>query len=522
MNRCFCFLFCVALSHLTVPAICSDQPIRVLIIDGRNNHAWEGTTTSIRQTLFQTVACSTVDVSTSPIRYPKPYPARPRNPTAEQQAEYDSAVAAWRAEEKKYEASIAGEWDQWRPKFADYDVVVDNYNGPEWPTAVKDDFVDFVRNGGGVIVLHAANNCFPDWDEFNQMLGLGWRKTHQGIRVAIDPATDETLRQPVGDGPNSGHGSKHPFVVTTRTVEHPIMKGLPAEWMHGKDELYHAMRGPAKGVEVLATAFSDAKQRGTGLHEPVVWATHFGKGRVVTNTMGHYWVGGDGPTMRHSLHCVGFQTVLARSCQWAAGRDVTIDVPDEFPPPDEVSIVHPEKMHWAADGKTLPFAPQAIQNAKERVTLKKSKNPYSLLTPAESISSIQLPDGFELELVLEEPVIREPVLAAWDGNGRMFVAEMRSYMQDEYGTGTKTLKNGRISRHEDTTGDGKLDRHTVFIDNLNLPRMMLPLDDRLAVVETDTTDIYTYRDTDGDGVADEKKLIYDGSRKIDSSRSVEH
>ncbi len=522
MNRCFCFLFCVALSQSTVTAFGSDQPIRVLIIDGRNNHAWEGTTTSIRQTLFQTGVCSTVDVSTSPIRYPKPYPARPRNPTAEQQAEYDSAVATWRAEEKKYEASIVREWDQWRPKFADYDVVVDNYNGPEWPTAVKDDFVDFVRNGGGVIVLHAANNCFPDWDEFNQMLGLGWRKTHQGIRVAIDPVTDETLRQPVGDGQNSGHGSKHPFVVTTRSIEHPIMKGLPVEWMHGKDELYHAMRGPAKGVEVLATAFSDAKQRGTGLHEPVVWATHFGKGRVVTNTMGHYWVGGDGPTMRHSLHCVGFQTVLARSCQWAAGRDVTIDVPDEFPLVDEVSIVHPEKMHWSADGKTLPFAPQAIENAKERVVLKKSRNPYSLLTPTESISSIQLPDGFELELVLAEPVIREPVLAAWDGNGRMFVAEMRSYMQDEYGTGTKNLKNGRISRHEDTTGDGKLDRHTVFIDSLNLPRMMLPLDDRLAVVETDTTDIYTYRDTDGDGVADEKKLIYEGSRKIDSSRSVEH
>lgn len=522
MIRCFCFLFCVALSQAAVTSNAIDQPIRVLIIDGRNNHAWEGTTTSIRQTLFQTGACSTVDVSTSPIRYPKPYPARPRNTTAEQLVEYDSAVATWRAEEKKYEASIAGEWDQWRPNFADYDVVVDNYDGPEWPAAVKDDFVDFVRNGGGVIVLHAANNCFPDWDEFNQMLGLGWRKTHQGIRVAIEPATDETLRQPVGDGPNSGHGSKHPFVVTSRAIEHPIMKGLPVEWMHGKDELYHAMRGPAKGVEVLATAFSDTKQRGTGLHEPVVWATHFGKGRVVTNTMGHYWIGGAGPTMRHSLHCVGFQTVLSRSCQWAAGRDVTVDVPDEFPPPDEVSIVHPEKMHWSGDGKTLPAAPQARENGKERVALKKSRNPYSLLTPTESISSIQLPDGFELELVLAEPVIREPVLAAWDGNGRMFVAEMRSYMQDEFGTGTKTLKNGRISRHEDTKGDGRLDRHTVFIDNLNLPRMMLPLDDRLAVVETDTTDIYTYRDSDGDGVADEKKLIYEGSRKIDSSRSVEH
>ena len=522
MTRRFCLIVCCLLASSRFVCASGEEPIRVLIIDGRNNHAWEGTTTSVRQTLLQTGACE-VDVSTSPIRYPKPYPTRLSSPTAQQQAEYDAAVAVWRSEEKKYEASIADAWDNWRPAFSDYDVVVDNYNGPNWPPAVKKDFVDFVRSGGGVIVLHAANNCFPDWDEFNQMLGLGWRKSHQGIRVAIDPTTGQPVTQPVGDGPNSGHGSRHPFVVTTRAVEHPIMKGLPVEWLHGKDELYHAMRGPAEGVEILATAFSDEKLRGTNLHEPVVWTTQFGKGRVVTSTMGHYWwTGGEGPTMRHSLHCVGFQTLLARSCQWAAGRDVTIDVPVEFPSPDVVSIVHPEDMHWTAADKTLPLAPQAVADVAQRVKMKKARNPYSLLTPAESMESIQLPDGYRLELVLSEPVIREPVLAAWDGNGRMFVAEMRSYMQDEYGTGTKTLKNGRISRHEDTTGDGKLDRHTVFLDNLNLPRMMLPLDDRLAVVETDSTDIHTYRDTDGDGVADEKKLIYEGSRKIDASRSVEH
>lgn len=507
----------------TFPALAFGQtnPVRILIVDGRNNHALQGTTTAIQQTLLQTGAF-VVEVSTSPLKYPKPYPQRPRNPTAEDQSAYDRQLAAWRAEEKRYEASIADTWAAWRPKFADYDVVIDNYNGPDWPQPVREELVAFVRDGGGVIVLHGANNCFTNWDEFNQMIGLGWRKTDQGTRLTVDGKTGQQIREPAGIGPNSGHGSKHPFVVTTRAIDHPVMKGLPVEWMHGKDELYHAMRGPAEGVDILASAFSASAQRGTAQHEPVVWVTQFGKGRVVSNTMGHLWVGGDGPTMRHSLHCVGFQTVLARSCQWAAGRDVTIDVPSEFPSPDQISIVHPENMHWTANGKTLPLAPQAITSAAERAAFKKQRNPYSLLTPEESLATMQIPAGYRLEVVLAEPDIREPVLAVWDGNGRMYVAEMRSYMQDEYGTGTKTLRNGRISRHEDTNGDGKLDRHTVFVDGLNLPRMLLPLDDRLAVVETDTTDIFTYRDTTGDGIADERVLAYEGRREIDSSRSVEH
>lgn len=516
-----CLLLTISLALLPDSCFGQSEPVRVLIVDGRNNHAWQGTTTSIRQTLLQTGAFS-VDVSTAPVRYPKPFPRRPGKPTAEEQVAYDADVAAWRVDEKTYEASIAKEWNQWQPQFDTYDVVVDNYNGPDWPQVVRNDFVKFVREGGGVIVLHGANNCFTNWDEFNQMIGLGWRKKHQGIRMTVDPETGRQIREAVGDGPDSGHGSKHPFVVTTRAIEHPVMRGLPVEWMHGKDELYHAMRGPAEGVEILATAFSAANQRGTMQHEPVLWTTLFGQGRVVSNTMGHLWVGGNGPTMSHSLHCVGFQAVLARSCQWAAGQDVTIDAPQQFPSPDQISIVHPEHMHWTAGGNTLRLAPQTIVDAAERAAFKKVRNPYCLLTPEESMATMQLPDGYRVELVLAEPEIREPVLAVWDGNGRMYVAEMRSYMQDEYGTGTKTLRNGRISRHEDTTGDGKLDRHTVFVDGINLPRMLLPLDGRLAVVETDTTDIYTYRDTTGDGVADEKIRVYEGRRKIDASRSVEH
>ncbi|MEP7257875.1 MAG: c-type cytochrome [Flavitalea sp.] len=129
------------------------------------------------------------------------------------------------------------------------------------------------------------------------------------------------------------------------------------------------------------------------------------------------------------------------------------------------------------------------------------------LSPKESLATMHLPEGYHLQLVASEPVIQEPVAIVWDGNGAMYVAEMRSYMQDINGTGEK-LPVCRITRLEDTNGDGEMDKHTVFIDSLVLPRMMLMLGDQLVVNETYSYNLYGYRDTNGDGTADEKKLLY--------------
>jgi len=134
------------------------------------------------------------------------------------------------------------------------------------------------------------------------------------------------------------------------------------------------------------------------------------------------------------------------------------------------------------------------------------------LSIEEAHRSIELPDGYSLELVLSEPEIEEPVACAFDANGVLYVAEMRTYMQDADATGEQEPRS-RISRHEDTDGDGKYDKHTVFIDNILLPRMVLPLDDRVMVGITNTLDLWSYRDTDGDGVADEKVQIYEGGNR---------
>src|SRR5690606_16400661 len=129
------------------------------------------------------------------------------------------------------------------------------------------------------------------------------------------------------------------------------------------------------------------------------------------------------------------------------------------------------------------------------------------LSPAASLATMELPPGYRLEPVLTEPNIIEPVMVAFDGNGRMYVAEMRTYMQDADATGEQEPVS-RVSRHEDTDGDGIYDVHTVFADGLLLPRILLPLDDRVIIGETNTNDLYVYRDSDGDGVADEKSLWF--------------
>lgn len=142
----------------------------------------------------------------------------------------------------------------------------------------------------------------------------------------------------------------------------------------------------------------------------------------------------------------------------------------------------------------------------EKIDSLKSITP-AVLSPEESRLAFQLPAGYHMELVASEPMIKEPVAIAWDGNARMYVAQMETYTQDADGTGTKEKKS-RVMLLEDTDNDGKMDKSSVFIKDLLLPRMILCVNHELLVNETDTYDIYSYKDTNGDGVADVKKPAY--------------
>lgn len=201
-----------------------------------------------------------------------------------------------------------------------------------WKPEVRQKLENYLSNGGGMVVIHAANNSWGDWPAYNKMIGLGgWggRSTESGPYVYYDE--QGTLKYDKSEGACGSHGPQYEFVIDTRSPDHPIMKGLPSAWLHTKDELYDRLRGPAENMSVLATAYSDVEGNGppwdksvsgTGRHEPMLWTVDFGAGRVVHNTLGH---------MDYSMECVGFITVLQRSAEWAATAGVTQAIPRDFP-----------------------------------------------------------------------------------------------------------------------------------------------------------------------------------------------
>lgn len=288
---------------------------KVLLIDGQNNHAWVETTPVLKAILEHSGSCQ-VTVSTTPPGPPKaPKKLTPANP--ENDAKNLSAIQEWEAAVAKHKANSAAAWEQWRPVFADYDVVVSNYNGELWPEAVRQAFEAYVSGGGGFVPVHAANNSFPEWPAYNAMIGLGgWGGRSELSGPYLRLREGKWVADPTA-GKGGSHGERHSFVVVTQAPEHPIMAGLPAEWKHAVDELYDSLRGPAENVEVLAAAFSDKATRGSGEMEPLLMTIQYGKGRVFHTALGHDVT---------AMSDVGFQETLKRGVQWAATGNVT------FPP----------------------------------------------------------------------------------------------------------------------------------------------------------------------------------------------
>lgn len=141
------------------------------------------------------------------------------------------------------------------------------------------------------------------------------------------------------------------------------------------------------------------------------------------------------------------------------------------------------------------------------------------LSPEETIKKFQLPPGYRAEVVAFEPMVQEPVAMAWDGNGRLYVVQMNTYMIDANGT-DQYQPTSRVMRLEDTDGDGKMDKSTIFIDSLILPRTVLPVGDEVYITITNAQHVWSYKDTNNDGIADQKKIVFENN-SIDS-RNLEH
>ncbi len=324
----------VTAAILAAPAAAGDKKdaggkLRVVIIDGQNNHNWRATTPVMKQELEAT-GRFTVDVATSPQIPQLQKPNKPKNENDEKAAaKYKEDLARYEAALPKYKEELKAAQNafaKWRIDFDKYDVVVSNYNGQSWPKEVNDALEQRLREGKiGLVIVHAANNAFGGWKEYNRMIGMGWRGPQGGERLYLDDGGNP-VKVPSGKGDGSGHRYTGKFTVTIRDDSHPVTKGMPKEWLHNNDELYDNMRGPIENVHILATAYS----KGTKVNEPMIWTVSYGKGRVFHTPMGH-----DANGMR----CVGFAATLARGTEWAATGTVTLPLPPNFPSATQTSTV---------------------------------------------------------------------------------------------------------------------------------------------------------------------------------------
>ena len=254
----------IALSLLSPLAVAQSSTIPVLIVSGANNHDWRWTSPSLERMLEKTGKFS-VDITYEPAR------------------------------------TLAD-----KATLAKYKVLVLDYNGPSWGEPASANFLEAVRAGTGVAVIHAANNSFcgnsegsPVWPEYQKLVGDCWKN---GV---------------------TSHGAFHPFDVVVDDSSHPITAGLGTLKAH-PDELYHDLeRTPGATHAVLASAFSTKASGGSGENEPMVMVASYGAGRVFHTPLGHVWPGAE--AQRASHDDPQFQRLVARGVEWAATGEVSAE-----------------------------------------------------------------------------------------------------------------------------------------------------------------------------------------------------
>jgi type 1 glutamine amidotransferase len=291
------FLVLTSFSLLSILTFAQQpKPIPVLIVDGFSNHDWKQTSLLTKQ-LLEASRLFKVDITTVP------------TDSLEQQS--------------------------WKPEFTPYAVVIQNTNNIQdkrlrWPERVEKQLEKYVKNGGGLYILHSGNNAFPHWKEYDQMIGLGWRPVTTGYALGID-SNKNIIRIPPGEGKGTGHGARFDAIIQILN-RHPINKDFPAEWKTANTEVYNYPRGPAENITILSFAYDSSA---THRMWPVEWVVSYGKGRVYNSSMGHLW---RGETYPDAWRCAGYQTTLIRATEWLATGKVSYPVPKDFPTKDLISL----------------------------------------------------------------------------------------------------------------------------------------------------------------------------------------
>lgn len=292
------------------------EKLKALIIDGQNNHSvWPKSTIMMKQYLEET---GLFEVEVDRVRF------------------------LWRSEPEASYLPLAGDFETepvkepkpdpaFSPDFKKFDVIISNFGwkAAELSKETQKALEDYMKEGGGFVSVHAADNAWPLWLEYNKMIGVGgWgdRTEKDGPYVYIDENGDEIRDTSPG---NAGtHGRGHEFPITVRATEHPIMKDLPKLWLTSQDECYARLRGPAENMIILATGIDLTVPERINQHQPMMMAVGYGKGRCFHTTLGHDTKAFEG---------VGFIVTFLRGCEWAASGLVTTPVPDDFPTAKAVS-----------------------------------------------------------------------------------------------------------------------------------------------------------------------------------------
>jgi len=281
--------------------------MKALLLNGQSHHGWKTSSLLIKRILEQT-GLFAVDEATRP--------------------------------------TYGGDMSSYRPDFSPYDLVVFDDGGEPWSGETESRFVDYVASGGGVALFHHSCQLFPKWKAFNAIMGLGgWGGRDETSGPRLYWQNGQIIRDPTSS--TAGDCLEQlPFQVHTRNVAHPITQGLPEKWMHTRDELYFNLRGPAKQIDVLATAYVDPEleshwgsaTHGSGRHEPALFTVSYGEGRCFNTTLGHADAGQPEGYRPIAMECVGFIVTFQRGCEWAATGGVTQSIPDDFPTATEGRI----------------------------------------------------------------------------------------------------------------------------------------------------------------------------------------